>query len=146
MTAETLQAPIDAIVASQTRAPEELGWAGEERNLLQAAFAKLLELEQDWDTYGASTIDERALRRAWLIAEQLLTLPLAAPRVVPTPGGGVQLEWVSGPVELDLEIEAGGQLGAFVFDDHQTDQQIDGELPEDHDLLNRALARLAAYR
>jgi hypothetical protein len=102
-------------------------------------------LPEGWDSYGARPIDRSALRRAQLIAERALTLPLPAPRLLPVPSGGVQLEWSAGPVEVELEIEPGGASAVFVCDDAQASQRIDGELPADDGLFNLALARLAAH-
>jgi hypothetical protein len=60
----------------------------------------LLTLDADWDSYGAYRIDRGAAERV----DALLQIMANPPLVVPTPGGGVCLEWHLGPNELSIEI------------------------------------------
>jgi hypothetical protein len=132
------------LTASQTSIPRELGWAGDSRSILAERISEIAALVDNWDSYGAVPTNPLALRRAQLVAERMLTLPLPAPRLFPVPDGGVQLEWSAGPVELELEIQPGGHV-VFVCDDTQSNQRIDGELPANQGLLRLAFARIAAY-
>lgn len=129
-----------------TEAPPGSGWSGEEREKAVIALAALAELQDDWDGYGAARIDPAAVRFAQLLIDQLISGGANAPSVLPVPDGGVQLEWSAGPVELEFEIEPGGQSAVFVCDDAVGSQRIDGELPGDEQLLSLAFARFIAYR
>lgn len=87
---------------------------------LKEAFDQLDELERlpaGWDGVDADPVSSTAIRAAGkLLAEVRQSLserhgalisPLA---VVPTPDGGVQVEWVRGLTELDVRIRPSGQI------------------------------------
>lgn len=69
---------------------------------------ELLSLPQGWDSYGSppptAVAVERAIRVVLETTQQIFFLP----RIVPVPGGGVQLEWSSGQRELEIEIDDNG--------------------------------------
>ena len=129
-----------------TAAPIGRSMSGPERIKIAERLDELASLEPNWDGYGAKLIDPAALRQASVVLEDLHGWPLREPEIFPVPDGGVQLEWTSGPVELELEFEAGGQSAVFVCDVGHTEQRIDGELPRDSALLRLALVRLAAFQ
>lgn len=145
MTAETLAPPARDFAPGETFEARVDLYDPEPRVHLTKRLEELALLESDWDGYGATPIDRRALERARLLVEQGLRSSLPLPALVPVPDGGVQLEWTAGPVELEMEIEPGGHSAIFVCDDHQARQKMDGELPADQALLTRAIHRLAAY-
>lgn len=47
-----------------------------------------------------TAIDADILGRARALLEQMLNLDVPRPRIFPTPGGGVQMEWTSKPIEI----------------------------------------------
>ncbi len=112
---------------------------------LDRRLDELTTLASNWDGSGAQSVDRGALRLAGAVIIQALRAGLPEPEIFPVPDGGVQIEWQAGPVELELEIECGGQVGVFVCDDEQAAQQIDGQIPEDLSRFALALARLNAY-
>jgi hypothetical protein len=59
-------------------------------------------LTANWDGYGAHVIPGFVVQRAadWLA--KLLERPVGIPSIVPTPDGGVQLEWHRSPGHLEL--------------------------------------------
>lgn len=130
----------------RTTAPDAVpGWAGGGRDALFSRLDELAALGEDWDGYGAHGLSPFALNVAGQVIDQLLRAPLPTPNIVPVPNGGVQLEWVAGAVELDLEVRPNGE-GIFVCDDELTGEQLDGELPEDLGLFQTALGRLYRER
>lgn len=67
---------------------------------LHTRCAKLLELPEGWDSYGAVRIRCEAVTAALRLVDEVRRCD---PHVVPRSDGGVQLEWPS----LDLEIVIG---------------------------------------
>src|SRR5205823_1875475 len=53
----------------------------------------LLQLREDWDSYGAAPVDLRAARTALQLLAMIMRPDTPAPTVVPTVRGGLQLEW-----------------------------------------------------
>jgi hypothetical protein len=114
----------------------------EDTRPLGAALDALVGLEPNWDSYGALPPSRGALVHAWGVASMLVEQGLPIPQVFPTRNGGVQLEWHVPRASLEWEIDADLASGAFVFDDHLTGEQIDGELPADIEPLATALSRI----
>lgn len=111
---------------------------GDGAERLEARFAELAELREGWDGYGAQPIDRHALVFAETVIRDTLKAGWPTPEVFPVPNGGVQLEWGAGSMELELEIEPGGQGIVFVGDDLKSGRRFDGELPRDSALLLQA--------
>jgi hypothetical protein len=69
---------------------------------LKQRLQSIESLAPDWDGYGAHVIPGFVIQRAadWLT--RLLERPVGIPSVVPTPDGGVQLEWHRSPGHVEL--------------------------------------------
>lgn len=84
-------------------------------------IAKLLELEFDWNSYGALPVSEGCAQLVLaLLADSGFQGP--PPAVVPTAVGGIQLSWVKGADEVALEINPNGSV-CVVWD-------LDGDITE----------------
>lgn len=91
---------------------------------LQPALERLREftsLRDDWDSYGAVPISAVAIERAREMAAEIISKHALSIRpddysfdVVPTPDGGVQLEWGVGSQHLEIAIDPEGSL-AYLF-------------------------------
>ena len=105
-------------------------------------------LPPGWDSYGALSPTREALQYAWMavsaLVEQDIRSPFPVPQVFPVPNGGVQLEWHSPRASLEWEIDADAEGGVFVFDDRDTGERLDGEMPSDLQVLAKAISRIAA--
>lgn len=112
---------------------------------LGADLQALIDLDEDWDSYGALPPSPTALTFAWRAASSLLELG-ARPQVFPTRRGGVQLEWHGPRTSLEWEIDPDAGTGVFIFDNHATGERFDGDLPADLFLLASALAQVYADR
>jgi hypothetical protein len=76
-------------------------WLGPVLDELQ----ELLSLPEDWDSYGSARIDAHIARYVGRLLGVLARAETARPALVPTSAGGVQLEWHTRALELQLEID-----------------------------------------
>lgn len=72
-----------------------------------AALNALLQLGDGWDSYGAPRISRDALACTLGFLNLLLQYPRGA--VVPTGEGGIQLEWHTERIDLEIECLPSGQ-------------------------------------
>lgn len=74
-----------------------------------------LSLEANWNGYGERPIHESAVKRAIDVLDHVCP---AGPRpsVVPTAEGGVQIEWVGGGFEIEVEIPPSGPADVLIVD------------------------------
>jgi hypothetical protein len=103
--------------------------ASEALRELGACLDELVSLKPDWDSYGALQPSHPALEAAWTLASTLADVGVDVPQVVPTPDGGVQLEWYSGALSLVLALVPGD--ASFIFDDEAVGEQHGGDLLPD---------------
>lgn len=108
------------------------------------ALQELVGLEVNWDSYGALPPSRQALEHAWRMTNVLAENGVPVPQVFPTRRGGIQLEWHLPSAALEWEIDPEARSGVFIFDDHESGERIDGEIPADLDRLAQAAARIAA--
>ena len=73
-------------------------------------FAKLNNLQPNWDSYGGLHPTQEAISVAKGLANALLSLP----HVVPVATGGVQLEWHVAGFDIEIEVGPDGSCEALV--------------------------------
>ena len=91
-------------------------------------FARVKELEADWDGYGAHPPCEFSIefaQRLWRSLRSNFDLPL--PDVMATPEGGVYLEWDTPNAVLLVECSPGGEVDIFA---RTSDFDVDGRLKD----------------
>jgi hypothetical protein len=76
------------------------------RERASAELERIGQLPAGWDGYGAPTIDPEIVEAATALVQRLPDDIAPPPRVVPLASGGLQLEWASGDVSLELEFES----------------------------------------
>jgi hypothetical protein len=145
MTTATIEPSDGGFAPGATVLPADRDLSGAVERRIAHRLERLLELGAGWDGAEAERLDPDTLVTAARLIAQAISAGLPEPELFPVPDGGVQVEWSAGPIELELEIEPGQRGVAFVCDDEQTGQQIDGVLPRDRSRLALAFARLAAY-
>ena len=69
------------------------------------AITDLLELPRNWDSYGAPRIAPQNIREALWFTKNIMRPDAQAPQVVPTVRGGVQLEWHTDGVNVEIEFQ-----------------------------------------
>lgn len=80
-----------------TAPPEPIWWNG-----VTNKVEELLDLQPNWDGYGASCMDEKNAKFSILALKNIISSYAANPSVVPISDGGVQYEWHTS--EFDIEI------------------------------------------
>ncbi len=86
---------------------------GSDPSWVPYCLAKLAEFErlpENWDGYLSPPIGQSALSNArrFLATTQIQGLP--TPAVLPVSGGGIGLNWVSGPKEVELTLLPDGRV------------------------------------
>lgn len=87
-------------------------------------------LQEGWDSYGGRPIRAEAAMSALRIAARILESESPPPAVVPSPVGGLQLEWHRGRRHLEIEVGPDGAASAIYEDTaagqtHEWDQITD---------------------
>ena len=106
------------------------------------ALGRVLSLPRNWDSYGARSIDPANVGAAIELALALMNDGTPAPAVVPTSTGGVQLEWHTRGIDLEIEIRSPSRISAC-FEDQRTHTSWDVEQLNDFGRLRDALRELA---
>jgi hypothetical protein len=105
----------------------------------------LMDLGEDWDSYGAPPLDRAAAKHA---LELLLTISdreTPPPAVVPVPNGSIQIEWHCRGMDLELEVSGSGAVQCF-FEDADTTTEWDATLISDLTRIVAAVSRLSDVR
>jgi len=68
---------------------------------------KLLELPPNWDSYGARPIQPAVFLRVVKLLAEILETRVPRPAIVPTPQGGIQLEWHRRDADLEILVQPG---------------------------------------
>ena len=83
------------------------------------AIRSLRALEQNWDSYGARTVNDNSIERGKTLVSSLSRIEnVAAPVVTATPAGHVGFCWDSGDWSLDAEVYPSG-LVEYVYLDRR---------------------------
>lgn len=108
-----------------------------------ASMAELLQLEPDWDSYGARRIEPRTILYGLDVLRYSMRGATPAPLVVPAPRGGFQLEWHEHGMDLEVEVLPNGHLSYYCDDAiHLSETEYEGDVSSVREHLARALAEL----
>lgn len=105
------------------------------------ALVGLLRLEDGWDSYGARRVEPRAVSAGLHVLLETMPPHLPPPAVVPTSTGGVQFEWHTGGIDLEVEIGPSGDVSTFM-EDQQTGLIEETDSTADLQPLVTAFAKL----
>lgn len=104
-------------------------------------IARLLELRAGWDSNNAKPVQREAVNGALQVLSKVLGPATPSPQVVPTVGGGLQLEWHSGG--LDIEVYVDSIAGAEFFVETASGVEgVEGHLLGREDVLRSWLEKL----
>jgi hypothetical protein len=94
---------------------------------IQHQLQELLMLPENWNSYHARPITAAAVNAAGELLRNLAQADTPRPIVTPTVRGGVQLEWHTRGMDLDIELEGPEQF-EVLFEDPRNDLVYEDEL------------------
>lgn len=83
------------------------------------SLGEVLALPANWDSYGARRIGLSSIVSALELLCITMRPETPAPLVVPTTRGGLQLEWHTGGIDLEVEVESPGRIHARYEDNNR---------------------------
>jgi hypothetical protein len=95
-------------------------------------------LEPNWDTYGSPPLKWDAGLFALNVLNQVMLRRTPVPQVVPTPGGGVQVEWHDRQIDIELHVKGPYDCELLVEDKRSGHTQSE-ELSSDFSRLQDAI-------
>ena len=107
-------------------------------------MGELLDLPENWDSYGARRINPTAIAFALQLLFDTMRSDTPSPSVVPTSRGGVQLEWHAHGIDLEIEIRSPGRL-YVCYEDLRHDVEWEGELTFDLTRLSGFVSELSRH-
>lgn len=110
-----------------------------------AALQKLTALGANWDSYGAVPIDRKNVIRALELLGDVMHFDTLPPQVVPTSGGGIQLEWHVNGVNLEIEIEEASRIHAY-YELVEEEEEWEGDVSSNRGALSKPMSRLSSRR
>jgi hypothetical protein len=105
-------------------------------------LSSLLALPTNWDSYGARPIDPQCVAYALNLLRSTMRPETPAPAVVPTSLGGVQIEWHTKGLDLEIEIRSPGQ-SYVLYEDHRDGAKWEGEIAADLAPLRQLISNLS---
>jgi len=120
-------------------------WEGREPAWVEPTLNSLgesLALPVNWDSYGARSVDPKSVASAGETLCLVMESDTIPPTVVPTVHGGVQFEWHTRGIDLEIEISP---LGApyVSYRNRQDDTVWEGDLNTNLDRLREVMLRLS---
>ena len=82
----------------------------------------MLNLQDNWDSYGARGVSRQSVETALALCS-VMNDASPPPAIIPTPSGGVQLEWHKLGIDLEVDITNDGRY-SISFDDETTVNEI----------------------
>jgi hypothetical protein len=103
----------------------------------------LVDLPENWNSYGAPPIDGNAIKLALEILQRSMQPDSPPPSVVPTSRGGVQLEWHRDGIDIEVEVAPEGDV-TMTYDNARSGDEWEAEqIQRNPEPLQRALRNLA---
>lgn len=92
------------------------------------ALNSLLDLSENWDSYGAYTVNEDAAIATIKLLAFVMEEYTPLPTFVPTPLGNIQLEWHSFGIDLEVEINPSGKFLIYFEDEFEKIEPYENDL------------------
>lgn len=109
-----------------------------------SALGETLALSANWDSYGAHRVDPASATSAGQTLCLVMRSDTIPPTVVPTVHGGLQLEWHTRGIDLEIDVSPTGR--SYVsFRNRQDETEWEGELVFKLDQLQDAVLRLSHH-
>ncbi len=109
---------------------------------VKETLRRLVDLPENWNSYGAKRVDPAIARQASDLLVQLAHPEMPEPAVVPTRCGGIQIEWHDRSIDLEINLGPRGEMHVS-FEDEQNGEEWEQELScPNIEILTRAVAKL----
>jgi hypothetical protein len=108
----------------------------------EEAIESLLTLPENWDSYDARVIEVRAVRAAIELLRSIVQLDTPQPIIVPTNRGGIQIEWHTRGIDLEIETTADREV-RVLYENPQENAEEEFELGSDLKPLTDLTAKLS---
>ena len=105
-------------------------------------FGELLELRQNWDSYGALPIEPNHVVAAIELLALIMRDDTPVPAIVPTNRGHIQLEWHTPTADLEIETLSMNRFGVC-FEDTAERERWDLEIVSDLNPVVKALSKFS---
>lgn len=106
-------------------------WVG----VVEERLNRLQELTYNWDRQGALPNRYDVVVFATTFMQQILFDNTAAPQILPLASGGLQLEWHTKGIDLEIEIAAPNEVYIIFEDELAPETNFDTELNSDYSSL-----------
>ena len=90
-------------------------------------LCELLSLQENWDSYGAPPVASRNVQTALEVLSDIMRDDTPMPQVIPTSRGGVQLEWHTRGIDLEIETISPFKLDVLC-EDLRTGEKLEEEV------------------
>ena len=107
------------------------------------SLVELLELEPNWDSYGALAVDPWRVNAMLEVLALVMRDDTPVPTVCPTSKGGVQVEWHERGIDLEMETLSTHILRVS-FEDSASGTEWDREVSADLSLPMKCVALLSS--
>ncbi|MBM3735917.1 MAG: hypothetical protein FJW39_09045 [Acidobacteria bacterium] len=98
------------------------------------AVVALLRLPPGWNSYSAKPVSRECAEEAIRLLDELLEFNTPLPSVVPTVRGGIQLEWHTGGVNIEVYVNSSQDV-SFFAERLDSDQFIESPLTGSEEVL-----------
>lgn len=89
---------------------------------------KLLSLPANWDSYGAERIDLQAAITTLQLLTRLMSEEIPLPDIVPVNNGGIQVEWHTQGIDIEIEIPSSGNIQYYFEDLSSNAEPIENDI------------------
>lgn len=105
------------------------------------SLVQFLMLPPNWDSYQGHAVHPANVWAAWHLLLAIMRDDLPPPSLVPTARGGVQIEWHTRGIDLEIEVADPARF-LVSFEDAQTGENWEKEIGEDASALAAWVAKL----
>ena len=89
---------------------------------------ELLSLSENWDLYGAAQVKREFVASAAGLLRSIMDQDTPAPAIVPTTPGGVQIEWHTNGIDLEIEVQSTSRINVW-YENSRTGMSWEDENP-----------------
>jgi hypothetical protein len=122
-------------MAGQERSPE---WLPE----TEEAIRRLTTLPPNWNSYGARAVQPPIVQSAIELLHEIVRRDTPCPSVVPTARGGIQLEWHTRGIDLEIELDLPERI-QVLYEDAAGEEEWELEPGSSRERLANLTARLS---